>query len=72
MTKLLPLNEMTIEEKLQVMEQLWDDLSRNSGDLQSPSWHGDVLAERAAASARGEEIAESWDEARKKIEKDIR
>ena len=26
----LPLNEMSIEEKLQMMEALWDDLSRNA------------------------------------------
>lgn len=31
----LPLKDMTTEEKLQVMETLWDDLSRNAGDRKS-------------------------------------
>ena len=37
----LPLNEMTVPEKLQLMEALWEDLSRNSDALESPEWHRD-------------------------------
>lgn len=46
---------MTIEEKLQIMETLWDDLSRNAPDLAAPHWHGDILAERQGALDRGED-----------------
>lgn len=50
----LPLTSMTREEKLQVMEQLWDDLCRDERQVSSPGWHGDVLAAREARIARGE------------------
>jgi hypothetical protein len=39
----LPLEQMTVEEKLQMMEAIWDDLSQNSDEIQPPSWHGKVL-----------------------------
>ena len=39
----LPLDQMTIEEKLRAMELLWADLSRNEQQLQSPEWHEEVL-----------------------------
>ena len=72
MTISLPLDKMSVEEKLQVMEAIWEDLSRHADEMQPPAWHGEVLAEREAAIARGEEQFEDWDAARKKIEKDIR
>lgn len=68
----LPLKDMTVEEKLQLMEILWDDLSRNADQLQPPAWHAETLAEREAAIARGEERFEDWEAAKRRIEKDIR
>ena len=68
----LPLSEMSIEEKLQMMEALWDDLSRNAPELAAPQWHGDVLAERKAAANRGDDQFSDWKEARERIEKEIR
>jgi hypothetical protein len=43
----LPLNEMTITEKLVVMNQIWDDLMRNPDNIPSPEWHKEVLSARA-------------------------
>ncbi len=68
----LPLNKMSIEEKLQVMEAIWDDLSQNADKIQPPAWHREILAEREEAIARGEEQFEEWDKARENIEKAIR
>lgn len=47
MTLALPLEQMTVAEKLQAMEMLWTDLSR-AENFESPAWHEKVLAERAA------------------------
>jgi len=68
----LPLKQMSIEEKLQVMEAIWDDLSQRADELHPPEWHREVLAEREEAIARGDEQFEDWEVARKKIEKHIR
>jgi hypothetical protein len=50
----LPLNEMTTEDKLAIMDLLWDDLSRTPEELHSPPWHAEVLAEREKRIERGE------------------
>lgn len=68
----LELNSMTTEEKLQMMEALWDDLSRNAGGIEPPAWHVDVLAAREAALERGDEGFEDWEQARTEIDKATR
>jgi len=42
----LRLAEMSVDDKLQAMEQLWADLSQNPEHLASPAWHGEVLRSR--------------------------
>lgn len=58
MTVALPLKEMTVEEKLQVMEAIWDDLSQHADEMPPPAWHGKVLQALEAAIERGEETFE--------------
>jgi putative addiction module component len=63
----LPLSEVTLEEKLQVMEALWDDLSRDPEALKSPAWHEDVLREREERLAAGEADFVDWEQAKTDI-----
>lgn len=63
----LPLSEMTVEEKLQAMESLWEDLCSRAEGLPAPSWHGEILAEREAILTSGGETAEDWETAKKAI-----
>ncbi len=51
----IPLQTMSVEEKLQAMETIWDDLCARAEQIPSPAWHDAVLAERAAVVERGEE-----------------
>lgn len=67
----LPLSEMTLEEKLQAMEALWDDLSRNPEILESPSWHEEVLREREQRLSAGEERFVDWEQAKADIRRRI-
>ena len=53
MAKNLPLHEMSVPEKLRMMEELWEDLSRKPADIKSPKWHGTVLDERERCIAKG-------------------
>ncbi len=64
MSLTLPLHEMTLEEKLQAMEALWDDLSRNPETLASPAWHEDILRERQQKIAAGEASFMDWEQAK--------
>ena len=67
----LPLNEMSVEEKLQAMEMLWEDLSRREENVPSPDWHDAVLREREAALERGEEEVEDWESAKRRIRSEL-
>lgn len=67
----LPLEQMTVEEKLQAMETLWADLSRNAPDQAVPHWHAGVLAERERRLQAGEEAVLDWEEAKRQLRRDI-
>jgi len=41
-------------EQLQAMEWLWVSLSKKPDEIESPEWHGDVLAVRKAKVDSGE------------------
>ena len=66
----LPLNEMTVAEKLQAIEVLWDNLHRNPKDVPSP-WHQEVLADRQREIDEGRAKFIPLDEFRRSIEKEI-
>lgn len=68
----LNLDRMTVEEKLRVMADLWDDLCRRAGGIESPGWHGEVLRERRVAVDRGQDEFEDWETAKGRIEDEIR
>ena len=63
----LPLDKMTVAEKLRAMELLWADLSRNEAQIESPAWHGDVLRDRESRIKSGEEKFLDWKTAKKQL-----
>jgi hypothetical protein len=67
MPMMLPLDEMTTQEKLAAMELLWDDLSRSADGVGSPSWHEDVLAERKDSAVAGGATFVDWETAKAEL-----
>ena len=67
----LPLDQMSVEEKIRTMEAIWDDLCRKASSVTSPDWHGDILVERESAVERGEDTFEDWETTKKSIRKQI-
>lgn len=57
----LPLAEMSVDDKLQAMEQLWADLSQNPEQVTSPAWHGEVLCSRREQVQQGKARFQGWD-----------
>ena len=47
----IPLDKMSLAEKLEAMEALWADLSRTPADVPVPQWHRDVLKARMESPA---------------------
>lgn len=50
------LSGLTHSEKLDAMDLLWRDLSRDPGQYASPEWHQQVLADRMAKPADGPKL----------------
>lgn len=48
------LSHLTDAERLELLEAIWDSLGEKGDELESPSWHGEVLAEREAKIQSGE------------------
>ena len=40
------IQKMTVNERLETMEKLWESLSQNDTDIESPAWHKEVLDSR--------------------------
>jgi len=40
------ISKMTVLERLQAMEALWDSLKHESAEIKSPEWHEEVLSDR--------------------------
>ena len=49
----IPLEQMTVEDKLQAIEEIWADLASTPENIPSPSWHEDVLRAREKRISEG-------------------
>ncbi len=67
----LPLNEMTLEEKLQTMEALWEDLSHHAENIESPEWHREILQGRQQQIESGQAKFVDWEQAKADIRKRV-
>lgn len=67
----LPLAEYSFEQKLDLLETLWDDLAKNDTVFKSPAWHEEILKERQQALSSGEIKVSDWEEAKKRIKRNV-
>jgi hypothetical protein len=67
MSALIEIEQMTLEEKLRVMEALWDDLCRKEADLPVHQWQKDILDERESLLEQGKAQFVDWETAKKRI-----
>jgi hypothetical protein len=67
----LPLSQLSFAQKLNLMETIWADLTRDERKLESPAWHETVLKDREEAFAAGKETVSDWEQAKKRIKKKV-
>lgn len=67
MTLAIDLDCMTTEEKLRLLEAVWQSLTQDSDSVRSPAWHGRVLEARDRALRNGESQLRDWSEAKQRI-----
>jgi hypothetical protein len=67
----LPLKEMTVSEKIGMMEEIWSDLSNTEEANSPPDWHGPILEERSLLAEAGEVGFTDWKIAKKQIKERV-
>jgi putative addiction module component (TIGR02574 family) len=67
----LPLSKLTLAQKLDLMEALWDNLAKHEMTLESPQWHEEVLKDREKALAAGKATISDWEEAKERIRRNL-
>ena len=60
------IEQMTLPEKLRMMEALWDDLCRHDA-VPIPQWHKDILDERRRLIDEGKARFIDWETAKSQI-----
>lgn len=67
MTTAIQIERMSREEKLQTMEAIWADLSKDDASVESPAWHYDALKKTEARVAEGREQIADWATAKRDL-----
>ena len=65
----IEVGHLSREEKLRVMEAIWEDLSREAEPVESPDWHREALEETERRLQAGQERVVDWPEAKKELRK---
>ena len=70
----IPLQKMSVTDKLQAIEEIWRgaDLIRESTDVPTPAWHGDVLRVREQRVMDGTVRSLEVDDAKKAVREQVK
>jgi putative addiction module component (TIGR02574 family) len=63
----IPLDTLSVSEKVRLLERVWDSLCRKSGDVRSPDWHREVLEIRKRRLEEGRATVSPWKEAKARV-----
>lgn len=63
------ISKMSVQERLQTMEALWDSLTHESVEIKSPKWHEEILLARKEKINSGKASFISLDELKSKNNK---
>lgn len=69
MPNLIEIQHLSREEKLRIMEAIWEDLSRDDDRIESPGWHRQALQETDQRLRAGQEKIFDWEDANKELRK---
>ena len=63
----IPLETLSVSEKIRLLESVWDSLCSKSGDVRSPEWHREVLETRKRRLEDGRATVLSWSQAKARL-----
>jgi putative addiction module component (TIGR02574 family) len=63
----IQIDSLSVAEKVQLLETVWESLCAHPGDVQSPEWHREVLEERRRRLEDGRATISSWADAKARL-----
>ncbi len=63
------IKNLSRQEKLRIMEAIWEDLSQDETQVESPQWHKKALQETEKRFQAGHEEELDWQHAKKELRK---
>ena len=63
----IPLETLSVPERIRLLERVWDSLCSKSGDVRSPEWHREVLEARKHRIEDGRATVSPWNEAKARL-----
>jgi putative addiction module component (TIGR02574 family) len=64
----IPINEMSVSEKLKAISLIWDSLSEDPDSIPAPDWQRAELEKRGQRLDSGETTVSDWDDAEKRFD----
>jgi putative addiction module component (TIGR02574 family) len=58
---------LSVEERLDLIERIWDTLSATPEKVPVPAWHVDAIDQAIEAHSRDPEAGATWDEVKRRI-----
>ncbi len=68
MSNQIPVENMSVAEKPDAMEQLWGALREFPDQIPAPDWHREILEERKRRLESGQATVSSLEDVRKRLE----
>ncbi len=65
--ELKELETLSVSERLQLVEDLWDSIARSNTEIPIPQWQKDELAHRKQSHLQNPNLGRTWDEVKKDI-----
>ncbi len=65
-------DELTVEEKLDYVESLWDRIAARPEAVAVPDWHLEVIEQRTNEGQPGSDNGRSWDDFREELRAKLR
>jgi len=66
------IRELTLSQKLELLEAVWSELSSDPNTIEVPQWHKDVLDERERGLEKGSVAVIDWELAKEQINLRVR
>ena len=63
---------LTVEEKLDYVESLWDRIAARPEAVAGPDWHLEVIEQRTNGGQAGSHVGRSWDDFREELRARLR